>query len=198
MGSRPSKTQAVAGPQPRLPTPNENEKTPSTGGLLDGSARPEGPLAELYNRLSNAQSLLNWTSFRDTCGINSEILAMQLFRGLDKDKDGIISFSDFSRVMALFGDSNNASFNEQLKFVFTVLDVDDDRFVSKKDMTRVIHAALVTTYGLRITFDIIEEIVNDAFDTYDSDLDGKLTIENVRKMIIDQPQWTDVFLCNNL
>lgn len=39
----------------------------------------------------------------------------------------------------------------------------------------------------------ITKIVNDTFVVYDSDLDGRLTIENIRCMIMDQPTWVDVF-----
>lgn len=162
------------------------------GGLFDGASRPEGPLAVLYNRLSNARSIINWKTFKDVTHINSELIAVQLFRALDKDKDGVISFSDLSRVVALFGEPG-ASFSEQLKFLFTLLDVNDDRYVCKDDMTRILNAALSKTHHIAIPKLVIEEMVDEAFESYDSDLDGKLTIENFRKMIIDQPQWIDVF-----
>lgn len=168
-----------------------SRRTANENGLLGGAVQPQGSIVVLFNRIANGNSTISFNDFKIQCNMNSNVVVKQLFRAFDQDNDGVISFFDFHSAMQLFLNVN-VCFNEQLKFLFTLLDVDGDSFISKKDMTTMVTECLVTRL-VTMSPAAITKIVNDTFVVYDSDLDGRLTIENIRCMIMDQPTWVDVF-----
>lgn len=159
--------------------------------VLGGDVAPVGKIALLFSRLANRQPNISLEAFMENCSMKSPVLRKQLFRAFDKNNDGVISFFDFHSVMHLFID-NHIGFNEQLKFLFTLLDVDCDRYIDKNDM-RIILSESLALRNIRMSPASINKIIDETFNTYDSDLDNKLNIENVRSMVIDQPDWIDIF-----
>jgi Ca2+-binding EF-hand superfamily protein len=157
----------------------------------DGHLRQEG--------FSSALGLL---------GIKQSMLAHFIFKAVDKDDSGSISFAEFLMWVLTMRASETQHYAQKLRFGFNLLDLDKNGSVQKTELTTVVfHLFSVLTSldlhrgsseGKNIT-KRVETFVGELLSLFDGDNDGSISWEEYRDGCLRHPEFVqDLGLKNDI
>ncbi|KAL9644315.1 hypothetical protein ABK040_005776 [Willaertia magna] len=121
-------------------------------------------------------------------GIKDEFITSLVFNCFDRNCDGSISFDEFIISMSIM---TRGTVEEKLEFAFKLYDLNNDGFVFKTEMIRIVSALyqmlgdLVTLQG---DFDMPIKLVEKIFAEMDTDNDGKLSLEEYKEGAKKSPE----------
>ena len=116
--------------------------------------------------------------------LKDEYFAKRIFSSLDKQRSGVIGLEEFldSIRTLVFGTQET-----QLRFAFQIHDTDDDGFISKDDLSRMIGASLAEN-GLTIKSESIEKLlVSMLFKRVNRTGDGSVCFEEFESALRQYP-----------
>ncbi|EFC47952.1 predicted protein, partial [Naegleria gruberi] len=107
------------------------------------------------------------------------VLGKILFRAFDKDNSGSIDYREFLATMAIL---SKGTIEQKLEFAFSMIDLDNDKKLSREELQKVIVALykVLQSLGLNSMPDPIV-YANKLFDDMDEDKCGYLTLEAYKK-----------------
>ncbi|OQR88390.1 hypothetical protein THRCLA_22882, partial [Thraustotheca clavata] len=92
-----------------------------------------------------------------------------MFLLMDKDNDGLITFTEFVQLVALL--STKATLQEKITLSFQIMDLDEDGKLSKDDVHQLLHTS-ITENSIHLTKDQVTQIIEHTFTDIDADKDG--------------------------
>jgi len=128
---------------------------------------------KIYSRFNSLDKDFSGTidegEFRKIKSLSENPILDRIIYATDKDNDGEINFFEFISGYSLFvGDSKTL---EKTKFLFKVLDIDNDGFLSFDDLFQVSKLLLFSKFNDNQLRDLVKEIIG----KYDFDMDEKLS-----------------------
>ncbi|KAK2964670.1 putative Calcineurin subunit B [Blattamonas nauphoetae] len=154
-------------------------------------------LYEQFTRISNSQirdDLIDQEEFREALGLtNSDYIVHRIFSVFDENGDGFINVKEF--ICGLSFMSKKATFEDKLKFVFRIYDLDRDGFIDKEELYNVFKASLDQT-ALSLTEEQMRSMIDSTFFEADLNHDGLISYDEFRLMVIKHPQMIDSMTLN--
>ncbi|XP_015795682.1 frequenin-1-like [Tetranychus urticae] len=101
-------------------------------------------------------------------------LADYIFSKIDMNKDGVITFPEFIRAVAIpiYG-----GIDQKLNWAFSIYDTDDDGYLTRKEMFSVIQAIYESKGMVKEQLVGAQKRIDDIFDRMDLDHDNRLSRE---------------------
>jgi len=127
-------------------------------------------------------------SLAELMGIKDKFIINLVFNAFDRNRDGVITFTEFILAMSVM---TRGSPDEKLEFAFSLYDLDHDGFVTKQEMLRIVEALygmlgdLVSLQGEE--FDTPEKLVDKIFLEMDTNKDNKLSLEEYKIGALKDP-----------
>ncbi|GAY39312.1 hypothetical protein CUMW_043380 [Citrus unshiu] len=112
------------------------------------------------------------------------LIADRVFQLFDLKRDGGIEFEEFVRSLSIF--HPEAPHAEKVSFAFQLFDVSQTGFIEREEVKEMI-LALLKESDLILSDDIIEAIVNKAFEDADFKGDGKIDPEEWMEFVARNP-----------
>ncbi|KAL9647955.1 hypothetical protein ABK040_008223 [Willaertia magna] len=115
-----------------------------------------------------------------------------LFRAMDQDKSGIVTFKEFLMFQSLTAPTNTTQSNplDTIDLVFSMYDEDGDGFITINELRDSL-TNIYKTQGIDVSLDKvkeqIEQRVNNLVKAIDSDSDGKLTKQEITDACTKNP-----------
>ena len=100
-------------------------------------------------------------------------LADRIFFCFDLSGNGFLNYKDFISGMTIF---MRGTSEEKMQFVFAIFDISKSKKISPDDMAAILKEDIIDP----INKNSIESIVEQCFQKYDGDEDGKLTFQELR------------------
>ena len=134
-------------------------------------------------QLAGTKGYLDKMDCKSVFGIKDEAFLERIVELLAEEEEGgvRISVERFTEEVSVLLGSNNVS---KLNFIFRVLDKDGNGHVSRSEFTMALHAA-VSSNGIAIPDEMIQEIVNTLFAKFGSTADdfSNLSYPSLRKAL---------------
>ncbi|XP_006476366.2 calcineurin B-like protein 7 [Citrus sinensis] len=112
------------------------------------------------------------------------LIADRVFQLFDLKRDGGIEFEEFVRSLSIF--HPEAPHAEKVSFAFQLFDVSQTGFIEREEVKEMI-LALLKESDLILSDDIIEAIINKAFEDADFKGDGKIDPEEWKEFVARNP-----------
>jgi Ca2+-binding EF-hand superfamily protein len=117
------------------------------------------------------------------CFNSDKSVISALFRLFDKNGYGVITFQEYCMGLALFMKSE---LKERVYGVFMMFDLDKDGFISKEELRFMVEWQF-RSMGFTNNETMVQISVAMAFDEYDKDKDGKLSLREFDTVVKKQP-----------
>ncbi|KDO24700.1 hypothetical protein SPRG_10234 [Saprolegnia parasitica CBS 223.65] len=104
----------------------------------------------------------------------------RIFALMDTNKDGLISFDEFTHVVTLL--STKAPLAEKIAFSFAIMDLDGDGKLSKTDVHDVLLAS-ISENSILLTNDQVALIIERTFADVDVDADGCISLDEYSALV---------------
>jgi len=111
--------------------------------------------------------------------------AKHAFRTFDKNGDGTIDFREFMSALSI---TSRGTFDQKLKWAYSMYDMDNDGQVTKKEMLEIVTAiAKMTGEDTQEQAASLEEKVDKIFTKMDKDGDDQITVEEFKIAAKEDP-----------
>ncbi|XP_019161835.1 PREDICTED: calcineurin B-like protein 9 isoform X2 [Ipomoea nil] len=127
-------------------------------------------LYELYKKLS--------------CSIIDDGLIHKVFDLFDEKRNGIVDFEEFIHALNVF--HPNAPIEEKIDFAFRLYDLRQTGFIEREEVKQMVIAILMES-DMKLSDDLLEEIIDKTFADVDADRDGKINKEDWKGFVIRHP-----------
>ena len=141
-------------------------------------------LAQKYRDISHDSKILV-EDFQKAMEITNKSIAEILFRIIDSDGSGEISFPEFVEGLNKF--HPDAPFEDKVKLCFHAYDADGGGTVSKDEITDVIRISLTDNPYVELSEAQIDDLVENLIKTYDNSNSGELEYQEFYNMIANAP-----------
>ncbi len=117
-------------------------------------------IQEKFLFLSKGKGYLNLEDLKQGFSLKSDFIARQIFRVMDKDQDGLLGEDEFLGVVEelLLGSEES-----KLRFMFSLIDLNDDRLISASELKRFLVESAVEC-GIDLNSEKIDLLVSTIFD----------------------------------
>jgi predicted ferric reductase/Ca2+-binding EF-hand superfamily protein len=141
-------------------------------------------LESAFAGVAGADARIDPSELQKALGLKSEYLARRIFAMFDRDGNGIIEKAEFlDRVRGLvFGTDR-----QKLRFVFRLHDHDEDGFITRQELDRIVHLSLLED-GIEAAPGQARALVNQLFFVADQNRDGKITFDELEATVRRYPQ----------
>ncbi|PWA80937.1 calcium binding protein 2 [Artemisia annua] len=148
-------------------------------------------LRELFNKLSSSiiddglihKEELQLALLNSAGGEN--LFLNRVFDLFDEKQNGVIEFEEFIHVLSIF--HPYAPIEQKIDFAFRLYDLRQTGYIEREEVREMIVATLKET-GMRLSEEILEEIIDNTFADADADMDGRINKEEWRDFVIQRPQ----------
>ncbi|GJY80767.1 calcineurin B-like protein 10 [Tanacetum coccineum] len=148
-------------------------------------------LRELFNKLSNSiiddglihKEELQLALLNSAGGEN--LFLNRVFDLFDEKQNGVIEFEEFIHVLSIFHPC--APIEQKIDFAFRLYDLRRTGYIEREEVREMIVATLKET-GMRLSEEILEEIIDNTFADADTDMDGRINKEEWMNFVIQRPQ----------
>jgi len=141
----------------------------------------EKELKRLHRRFTkldkDGSGTLTMDEFMEIPELASNPLLERVISIFDSNKDREIEFSEFISALSIFSDKGNKE--GKLKFAFQVYDIDADGYISNGELFQVLKMMV----GSNLTDVQLQQIVDKTILEGDLDGDGKISLEEFKKMV---------------
>ena len=141
-------------------------------------------LAQKYRSIAH-DSKISLEDFQKALEISNRSIAEILFRIIDSDGSGNISFPEFVQGLNQF--HPDAPFEDKVKLCFNAYDADHGGTVSKDEITDVIQISLTDNPYVELSDAQIDDLVDNLIKTYDTSNTGELEYPEFYNMIHNAP-----------
>ncbi len=117
-------------------------------------------------------------------GLQSAYLAKRFFSVLDLDGNGLLDRDELYRAVRVL---ESGSLGDRIGLLFRLHDADDDGYVFKIEVDRLIHIGMAEN-RLQLPPDIGSSLVDVLFDEVDQDFDGRITLPEFTAMFASHPE----------
>ncbi|KFP85220.1 EF-hand calcium-binding domain-containing protein 1, partial [Acanthisitta chloris] len=132
--------------------------------------------------------------FRDTLhcalGLTDDVLADEVFRVFDRDRDKCISVVEWVEGLSIF---LRGTLEEKIKYCFEVYDRNGDGYISREEMFHMLKNTLVKQPLEEDSDEGIKDLVEIALKKMDYDHDGKLSFADFEKAVRDENLLLEAF-----
>ncbi|KAJ0788272.1 putative EF-hand domain-containing protein [Helianthus annuus] len=146
-------------------------------------------LRELFNKLSCSiiddgliHKELQLALLHSACGEN--LFLNKVFDLFDEKQNGVIEFEEFVHVLSIFHPSG--PIEQKIDFSFRLYDLRKTGYIEREEVQEMIVATLKET-GMRLSDEVLEEIIDNTFADADADKDGRINQEEWRNFVIQRP-----------
>ena len=110
---------------------------------------------------------------------DSSEFSQHVFRSFDVDHSGFIDFKEFMKSLSV---TSRGTLDEKLEWAFRIYDIDGDGHISKAEMRRVV-SDIYRMYPNQdlIKKDSVEQRTDRMFETFDTNRDGKINLEEFKR-----------------
>ncbi|KAK9054745.1 hypothetical protein SSX86_025824 [Deinandra increscens subsp. villosa] len=148
-------------------------------------------LRELFNKLSSSiiddglihKEELQLALLNSAGGEN--IFLNKVFDLFDEKQNGVIEFEEFVHVLSIF--HPGAPLEQKVDFAFRLYDLRKTGYIEREEVQEMIVATLKET-GMRLSDEVLEQIIDNTFADADADMDGRINKEEWRNFAIQRPQ----------
>ncbi|KAE8708538.1 Calcineurin B-like protein 4 [Hibiscus syriacus] len=147
-------------------------------------------LHELFRKLSTSvddDSYISKEEFRIGLFRNrneQSLLANRMFQLFDANSDGFIEFGEFVRSLSIF--HPDAPRLQKVAFAFQLHDIWETGYIEPVEVKEMV-VALLNESDLALSDDIVDAIVDKAFEDADSNGDGKIDLEEWNEFVARNP-----------
>ena len=140
--------------------------------------------AEVLRRLSkrfkkldlDGSGSLSINEFRSIPELKQNPLVERVIALFDKDGNGVINFTEFIEGISQF--TVNGNKEAKLNFVFKIYDLDQDGFITNKELFTVLKLMV----GANLKDQQLQQIVDKTIRYNDKDLDGRISFEEFKEV----------------
>ena len=137
-------------------------------------------LASKYREISH-DSKISLDDFQHSLNINNKGIAEILFKIIDTDNSGSISFTEFIEGLNQF--HPDAPFDKKVELCFKAYDSDGSGAVSKEEITNIIQISLTNNPYMEFSDAQIDELVEGLIKQYDKTGTGELDYHEFYNML---------------
>jgi len=145
-------------------------------------------LLKTHSELIKGNGKLDRSTFRDvlhnTFSMTDDILMDRVFRVFDRDMDGWINREEWVKGLSVF---LRGSLEEKTDFSFKVYDLNSDGVISREEMFQLLKATLTKQTNEEDPDEGVRDLVEVTYKKYDVDHDGKVTFQNFKEAVTDEP-----------
>lgn len=140
-------------------------------------------LAKNFKRIA-PKKIIDFPLWKESLGImnipKAEFLAKQIFKTMDRDRDGLVFFEDY----IYFTDILTAgSFKQKAKYSFSMLDTTHKGYIEEADVYRMMSSVFeIWNIMTNSKVMVLPEYVNQVFRNLDKDGDNKIDLEEYEKL----------------
>ncbi|XP_011082290.1 calcineurin B-like protein 7 [Sesamum indicum] len=118
------------------------------------------------------------------CSSKKNILAERLFELFDLKRNGVIEFGEFVRSLSIF--HPDAPEADKIAFAFRLYDLRQTGYIEREELKEMVLATLSES-DLSLSDDDVEAIVDKTLQEADLNGDGKIDLEEWKKMVAKYP-----------
>ncbi|KAK4486346.1 hypothetical protein RD792_009017 [Penstemon davidsonii] len=118
------------------------------------------------------------------CTNKKNLLAEKLFELFDLKRNGVIEFGEFVRSLSIF--HPNAPEADKVAFAFRLYDLRHTGYIEREELKEMVLATLNES-ELSLSDEVVEEIVDKAFQEADLNGDGKIDPEEWKELVLKYP-----------
>eukprot|EP01114_Cavostelium_apophysatum_P014104 TRINITY_DN3570_c0_g1_i1.p1 TRINITY_DN3570_c0_g1~~TRINITY_DN3570_c0_g1_i1.p1 ORF type:complete len:207 (-),score=36.64 TRINITY_DN3570_c0_g1_i1:9-629(-) len=138
-----------------------------------------------FRSIATEESPFNCKLFCNLFEMSEESsLARRIFQLWDTNHDQIIEYAEYVRAFRALSDPK-----EKLEFSFKVFDLDGDGFISKEELTSMLRCAMKDRGVFVLSDEQVEGLVKQTFEEVDINHDGKISLEEYRRMCVNHPNY---------
>jgi Ca2+-binding EF-hand superfamily protein len=136
------------------------------------------------------------------------MMGERLFDVLDQDKSGKINFDEFLKAMKIY---SRGTFEEKMSLFFDMYDLTGDAYIHKDELKLMLYSLMTPVhsvmdsdlslkdseeYAVQVE-SIVQKTVDDAFGSCDPSKSGKLTRDQFKEWLLDNPAIMEVLCLDN-
>lgn len=134
-------------------------------------------LSKRFKKLDlDGSGSLSVEEFRSIPELKQNPLVERVIALFDKDGNGVINFTEFIEGISQF--TVNGNKEDKLNFVFKIYDLDQDGFISNKELFSVLKLMV----GANLLDQQLQQIVDKTIRYNDKDFDGKISFQEFKEV----------------